>query len=60
MKGEIIRVNIQAWQDRENVVKALAHAGYKVWVEEKKDGQMYGRTKMMVCFERTQIKTGED
>lgn len=44
-----VRLKIQNASDREDMVKALANSGYKVWIEEKEEGVF--NTKYFVCFE---------
>jgi len=47
-----IRVNIQNGQDRENMVNALANAGYKVCVDKVEDERLlYNNHRYYVCFE---------
>ena len=51
--GEVTRVLIQAYKDREAMVVALANSGYKVWVEESK--KSISSTDYYVCFEHSRM-----
>ena len=52
MSKEIIRVKIQGPDDRNQMVNALAHNGYKVWVEKKR--KFPYEDDFFVCFEQFQ------
>jgi len=46
---QIVRLRINSYEDRNNMVLALANAGYKVWILKKEDtliGNNY-----FVCYE---------
>jgi len=47
-----IEIEIQSYEDRENLILSLVNCGYCVWVKEvpSKDG-MYLHTDTLVCFE---------
>jgi len=46
---QIIKLRINSYEDRNNTVLALANAGYKVWIEEKKDALL--GNDYFVCYE---------
>lgn len=49
-----IKLKINDYTDRQNVIIALANSGYKVWVEEKELYDKYGYdngTDYFVCIE---------
>ena len=58
IKDNIVELKINIYTERENIIKALANSGYKVWVKEMKR-DMYGED-YFVCFEIKPIKQDED
>lgn len=45
-----IELKIDAYDDRQNIICALANNGYKVWTKKDSDGP-YRNTRIFVCFE---------
>lgn len=50
IKEKIIKLKIMSFDDRQNIVTALANSGYKVWVKEEDNGAIEG-TDYYVYFE---------
>lgn len=50
-KPQVIRFKINPQEDRNAMVVALSHAGYKVWVEEKKASSWTLGDDFYVCVE---------
>ncbi len=46
-----IKVKMNCWDDRNNMITALANSGHKVWVEEKETSSFGFEKEYFVVFE---------
>ncbi len=54
---DTIKIRIDHYWDRDEMVCILARHWYHVWIEEKEAEQIYDHEKYFVCFERGKVSS---